>query len=152
MDTMAPMRPTVQRPRRISLAAGPAAAGDARSQVRAAIRAWDAPVDVDTAVLLTSELVTNALRHETGGTITLTITCVCGQLRVDVHDTSRRVPMPVNTPVDAEAGRGLLLVSRLATDWGFHPTHAGKAVYFTLAFEDDLGGDSSPHVHHAWAR
>ena len=152
MDTMAPMRPTVQRPRRISLAAGPAAAGDARSQVRTAIRAWDVPVDVDTAVLLTSELVSNALKHETGGTITLTVTCVCGQLRVDVHDSSRRVPMPVNTPVDAEAGRGLLLVSRLATDWGFHPTPTGKAVYFTLAFEDDLGGGSSPRVHHAWAR
>jgi anti-sigma regulatory factor (Ser/Thr protein kinase) len=152
MDTMAPMRPTVQRPRRISLAAGPAAAGDARSQVRAAIRAWDVPVDVDTAVLLTSELVTNALSHEKSGTITLTITCVCGQLRVDVNDTSRRVPMPVNTPVDAEAGRGLLLVSRLATDWGFHPTPAGKAVYFTLAFEDDLGVGSSPRAHHAWAR
>jgi anti-sigma regulatory factor (Ser/Thr protein kinase) len=152
MDTMAPMRPTVQRPRRISLAAGPAAAAAARNQVRAAIRAWDLPVDVDTAVLLTSELVTNALRHEKSGTITVTITCVCGQLRVDVHDTSRRVPMPVNTPVDSEAGRGLLLVTSLATDWGFHPTPAGKAVYFTLAAEDDPGDDSSPRVHHAWAR
>jgi anti-sigma regulatory factor (Ser/Thr protein kinase) len=154
MDTMAPMRPTVQRPRRISLAAGPAAAGEARSQVRAAIRGWDVPVDVDTAVLLTSELVTNALKHATGGTITLTITCVCGQLRVDVHDASRCAPTPVNTPVDAEAGRGLLLVARLSTDWGFHPTSAGKAVYFTLAFQDDLdeGRGDSPRAHRAWAR
>jgi anti-sigma regulatory factor (Ser/Thr protein kinase) len=152
MDTMAPMRPTVQRPRRTSLAAGPAAAGDARRQVRAAIRAWGAPVDVDTAELLTSELVTNALRHEKSGTITVTITCVCGQLRVDVHDTSRRVPMPVNTPVDAEAGRGLLLVARLATDWGFHPTPSGKAVYFTLAFTGEPGGSNTPRGHHAWAR
>jgi anti-sigma regulatory factor (Ser/Thr protein kinase) len=154
MDTMAAMRPTVLRPRRISLAAGPAASAAARSHVRAAIRAWDVPVDVDTAILLTSELVTNALRHEKSGTIGLTITCVCGQLRVDVHDTSRRVPMPVNTPVDAEAGRGLLLVARLATDWGFHPTPEGKAVYFTLAFAEDLDqdGGSSPHVYRAWAR
>src|ERR1700683_4732690 len=119
MDTMAPLRPTAQRPRRISLAAGPAAAGDARSQVRAAIRAWDVPVDVDTAVLLTSELVSNALKHETGGTITLTVTCVCGQLRGDGAHSSRRVPLPVNTPVDAEAGRGLLLGPRLRTHWGF---------------------------------
>src|SRR6202167_95084 len=119
MDTRALMRPTVQRPRRISLAAGPAAAGDARSQVRAAIRAWDVPVDVDTAVLLTSELVTNALRHETGGVITLTVACVAGELRVAVHDSPPRVPMRVTPRVDAEAGRGLLLVSRLATDWGF---------------------------------
>jgi anti-sigma regulatory factor (Ser/Thr protein kinase) len=154
MDTMAPMRPTVQRPRRISLAAGPAAAADARGQVRAAIRAWDVPVDVETAVLLTSELVTNALRHETGRTITLTVACVCGQLRVDVHDTSRSAPMPVKAPVDAEAGRGLLLVASLSTDWGFHQTAAGKAVYFTLAFQDhpDQGAGNSPRVHRAWAR
>src|SRR6202050_939201 len=133
MDTMAPLRPTVQRPRRISLAAGPAAAGDARRQVREAIGAWDVPVDVDTAVLLTSELVTNALRHETGGTIALTVSCVCGQLRVDVHDSSRRVPMPVNTPVDAEAGRGLLLGPRLRTHWGFPPPPARQAVDSHLA-------------------
>src|SRR6266851_5499934 len=87
MDTMAPIRPTVQRPRRTSLTAGPAAAAEARSQVRAAIYAWDAPVDLDVAVLLTSELVTNAISHEAGATVTLTITCICGQLRVDVHDT-----------------------------------------------------------------
>ena len=154
MDTMAPMRPTVQRPRRISLAAGPTAAADARGQVRAAIRAWNVPVDAETAVLLTSELVTNALRHETGRTITLTVTCVCGQLRVDVHDTSPSAPMPVNAPVDAEAGRGLLLVDSLSTDWGFHRTSTGKAVYFTLAFagDPDQGADNSPRVHHAWAR
>jgi hypothetical protein len=30
-----------------------------------------------------------------------------------------------------------MLVASLATDWGFHKTRAGKAVYFTLAFEDD---------------
>jgi hypothetical protein len=35
---------------------------------------------------------------------------------------------------DAEAGRGLMLVSCLSTDWGYYPTLKGKAVYFTLAF------------------
>jgi anti-sigma regulatory factor (Ser/Thr protein kinase) len=152
MDVMALSRPAVECEQHIRMTARPASVAAARSQVRALIDAWDVPVDPSVAVLLTSELVTNALRHETGGTITLTITCVCGQLRIDVHDSSRRVPMPVNTPVDAEAGRGLLLVSRLATDWGFHPTPSGKAVYFTLAFEDDPGADGSPRVHHAWAR
>ena len=56
MDTMAPLRPTLQRPRRISLTAGPAAAAEARSQIRAAICAWVVPVDSSVAVLLTSEL------------------------------------------------------------------------------------------------
>ena len=134
MDTMARLRPTVQRPRRISLTTGPAAAAEARRQVLATICAWDVPVDVDVAVLLTSELVTNAIRHEAGETITLTITCVCGQLRVDVYDTSRTMPVIMDAPADAEAGRGLMLVSSLSSQWGFYPTPAGKAVYFTLVY------------------
>ena len=138
MDTMAPIRPTVQRPRRIALAAGPTAAAEARNQVRAAICAWNVPVDPDTAVLLTSELVTNAIRHEAGGTVMLTITCICDQLRVDVHDTSRRAPMPVEARADAETGRGLMLVATLSADWGFHRTSTGKAVYFTLGSQDDF--------------
>ena len=133
MNTIAPIRPTVQRPRRIALAAGPAAPAEARRQVRAAIDAWDVPVDPEVAVLLTSELVTNAIRHEPGETVLLTITCVCGQLRVDVRDTSCSVPVPA----DAEAGRGLMLVASLSADWGYHRTPAGKAVYFPLAFPDD---------------
>lgn len=154
MDTMTQLRPTVQRPRRITLTTGPRAAAAARNQVRTAIYTWDLPVDPDVAVLLTSELVTNAIRHEAGGTVTLTITCVCGQLRVDVHDTSRAAPVPVNAPVDAEAGRGLMLVASLSTDWGFHPTPAGKAVYFTLESQDDLdhNGGHSPRVGRTWAR
>ena len=139
MDTMAPIRSTVQRPRCISLPAGPTAAGEARSQVEAAIYAWDVPVDPPVAVLLTSELVTNAITHEAGETVTLVITCACDQLRVDVHDTSRSVPMPVDAPADAEAGRGLMLVTSLSTEWGFYRTPAGKAVYFTLAFKVDRG-------------
>lgn len=155
MDTMARPRPTVQRPRRISLAAGPAAAAEARRQVLATIYAWDIPVDIDVAVLLTSELVTNAIRHEAGETITLTVTCVCGQLRVDVHDTSRTMPVILDAQADAEAGRGLMLVASLSTDWGVHGTRSGKAVYFTLEFDlPDLdgGGDRRPRGDRAWVR
>jgi len=155
MDTMARLRPTVQRPRRISLARGPAAAAEARRQVLATIYAWDIPVDLDVAVLLTSELVTNAIRHEAGETITLTITSVCGQLRVDVHDTSRTMPVIMDAPPDAEAGRGLMLVASLSTDWGVHRTRSGKAVYFTLEFDlPDSGGsgDRRPRGGRAWVR
>jgi hypothetical protein len=137
MDTMAPIRPTVLRPRRISLPAGPAAAAEARSQVTAAIHAWDIPVAPTVATLLTSELVTNAIRHEAGETILMVITCICGQLRVDVHDTSCAMPVPVDAPADAETGRGLMLVASMSTNWGSYRTPDGKAVYFTLASEDD---------------
>jgi anti-sigma regulatory factor (Ser/Thr protein kinase) len=146
MNTMAPIRATVQRSHCISLIAGPAAAAEARSQVRAVIDAWDAPVDPLVAALLTSELVTNAIRHETGETVTLVVTCACAQLRVDVHDTSWSVPMPEDAPADAETGRGLMLVSSLSAEWGYYRTPAGKAVYFTLAFQADLDkdGERSP--------
>jgi Histidine kinase-like ATPase domain len=138
MNTMAPISPAVQRLRRISLTAEPEAAGEARRYVREAICTWDVPVDPHVAVLLTSELVTNAIGREPGETVMLVITRACDQLRVDVHDTSWSLPAPVDAPVDAETGRGLMLVSSLSTEWGFYRTTAGKAVYFTLAFQTNL--------------
>jgi len=140
MNAMAPTRPAELRVCRARLATGPAAAAEARGQVRAAIRAWDIPVDPDVAVLLASELVTNAIGHEAGETIVLAITCSFGQLRVDVHDTSRTLPVLVDASADAEAGRGLMLVATLSATWGVYRTPAGKAVYFTLAFEPGLTG------------
>ena len=152
MNVMAPTRPTELRGYRVRLTAGPAAAAQARRQVRAAICTWDIPVDPDVAILLTSELVTNAIRHEVTGIVMLAITCPVGQLRVDVHDTSRVLPMRVDAPVDAEAGRGLMLVTTLSAEWGFYRTPAGKAVYFTLAFPPDVaeGGERGLQGVQAW--
>src|SRR5580693_10623270 len=70
MTTIAPPRPTEIPGLPVRLTAGPAAVADARRQVRAALDLWRAPVDADIAVLLTSDLVTNAIRRQTGGTIT----------------------------------------------------------------------------------
>ena len=142
MKAMAPTRPTELQVCRIRLTASPVAAGEARGRVRAAIRAWDIPVEEDVAVLLTSELVTNAIGHETGESITLAVTCSFGQLCIEVHDTSRTFPVLVDAAADAEAGRGLMLVASLSATWGIYRTPAGKAVYFTLAFEPGSpGGD-----------
>jgi anti-sigma regulatory factor (Ser/Thr protein kinase) len=138
MNVMAPTRPTQLQECRVRLTTGPAAPAEARRRVRAVLRAWNAPVDVDLAILLTSELVTNAIRHETGKTVTLTLACSSGQLRVEVYDTSRFLPVLVDAPADAEAGRGLMLVAGLSKEWGFYRTPAGKAVYFTLAFEGQM--------------
>lgn len=133
MNTMAPSRPAGVQAWRIRLPAGPAAVAEARGHARAAICTWGVPVDLDVAVLLTSELVTNAINAVgAGGTVTLAIRCTRGRLRVDVHDTVPALPVLAEAPADAEAGRGLLLVSTLSDDWGAYRTPAGKAVYFTL--------------------
>ena len=151
MTPMAPTRPT--RPaspplparrhqRRIPLMADLAAAAAARSVVRNAIRAWRVPVDADVAVLLTSELVTNAATHGTptaGTFVLLTIACDAAGLRVDVHDSSDDLPVVDSlideAPAEAETGRGLLLVTTLSAEWGFYRTSAGKAVYFALELQ-----------------
>jgi anti-sigma regulatory factor (Ser/Thr protein kinase) len=138
MNTMAPTRPTVLHRHRVPLTAGPAAPAEARGQVRAAICTWDVPVNPSVAALLTSELVTNAIRHEPGETVMLAVTCSADQLRVDVHDTSSSLPVPMDVPADAETGRGLMLVASLSAEWGYYRTPAGKAVYFTLAFQPGL--------------
>jgi len=140
MTTMAPPRPAERHGCRVRLATGPAAPAEARRRVRDAIRSWQVPVDLDAALLLTSELVTNAIRHEAGQgaqPVVLAIASSRGRLRVDVHDTSRSLPAVAEVPADAETGRGLLLVETLSDEWGFYRTPAGKAVYFTLAFEPD---------------
>jgi hypothetical protein len=138
MNAMAPTRLSYLHQWRVPLNAGPAAAAEARKQVRAAIWAWDVCVDPDVAILLVSELVTNAIRYEGDGTVMLAITCDRGVLRVDVHDSSRTLPLVVDAAGDAETGRGLMLVATLSTEWGFYRTPAGKAVYFTLVSDPDF--------------
>jgi anti-sigma regulatory factor (Ser/Thr protein kinase) len=132
MTKMAPARPAVQRSVSVSLPAGPMAAAEARKQVRDAIEAWGVGADPYLAALLTSELVTNAIKHAMPP-VKLFVTCSRSQLGVYVHDGSAEWAAPLGAPVDAEDGRGLLLVASLACHWGCYRTSAGKAVYFTLA-------------------
>jgi two-component sensor histidine kinase len=136
MTMMSPARATAPGPYRIraSLTTGPAAAGQARRYVGAVIEAWQIPVDADAAILLTSELVTNAIRHDTAcqEAPQLVVSWAGDELLVEVHDRSRSAPVPVEAPPEAEAGRGLMLLSSLSTEWGYRETVSGKAVYFTL--------------------
>lgn len=136
---MVPTRPTELHQRRVRLTREPSAAAEARGEVRAVIRAWELPVDPDIAILLTSDLVTSAIMHGRGETLTLAVRCARGHLRVDVYDASRSLPA-ADEPVDTDTGRGLVLVAALSADWGSFRTPAGKATYFTLAFQPDLPG------------
>jgi hypothetical protein len=149
-----PARLTEPHQHHLRLAREPAAAAEARSQVRAVIRAWKVPVDPDIAVLLTSDMVTDAIMRGDGETVTLTISCSRGHLRIDVHDTSRSRPAAEEGgPAVTETGRGLVLVAALSAEWGSFRTLAGKARYFTLAFQPDrsLAASGWPHWPRAGA-
>ena len=138
MDTIAPApaaRPTELRHRRVRLELGPAAAAHACGHVRTAISAWSVPVNPAVAILLTSDLVINAVTNGAGETITLGIGWSSGQFRVEVHDASVTGD-PWETADDgADAGRGLLLAAAMAADWGHYRTPAGRAVYYVLVAE-----------------
>ena len=133
MNTRALTRPAAPRKLRVTLTAEHAAEA-ARHEVRAAIRAWDVPVDLSVAVLLTSELVANALRHEAGKAIELVVSCALGQLQVDVYDTSPARALQVDAPAGSQTGAGLTLLSSLSSSWGYCRTPTGRAGYFTLMF------------------
>jgi hypothetical protein len=136
MDTIAPAtaaRPTELRHRRVRLELGTAAAAHACGHVRAAISAWSVPVNPAVAILLTSDLVINAVANGAGETITLGIRWSSGQFRVEVHDASVTGDSWQTPEADADAQRGLLLAAAMAVDWGHYRTPAGRAVFYVLA-------------------
>jgi anti-sigma regulatory factor (Ser/Thr protein kinase) len=116
----------------VELASDPQSVGLARSAVIELLRRHGRDHAVDVASLLTSELVTNAVIH--GGTaVGLYATLTDARLRVEAFDRSTALPRPRNAPLDAVDGRGLLVVARLATDWGYDVGPDGKSVWFELA-------------------
>lgn len=127
---------------RLPLGPGVAAASQARDYLRMVVSVWGVGVDVDVLVLLASELVANAVTHAgngsgaAGGPVAVCVRAAAGELRVEVHDGSPAMPLPVPPDVDeeSETGRGLMLVDALAAEWGSYRTPGGKVVYFTLPF------------------
>ena len=103
----------------------------ARESVRAACRSRF-PNLVDDAMLLTSEVVTNAVKHG-GAPVRLSIECDGSGIVVAVDDSNPELPKTRRTDNRRHSGRGLLLVQRLAADWGVRQTKGGKRVWFRLA-------------------
>ncbi|MGC9539454.1 SpoIIE family protein phosphatase [Streptomyces sp. UG1] len=112
----------------------PEAVGHARRFTRRTLRAWRlAPQDLDAALLVVSELVTNALVH-TDGRVRLDLTLVHDRLRVAVADASPRTPVkPTSVSWEATGGRGILLVEAMSVEWGTVPVSGGKQVWSEIA-------------------
>lgn len=112
----------------------PASATLARRLSKAALEVWRLDREItDTAVLLVSELVTNAIRYG-GSPVELALRLSEGRLRVEVSDGSPEAPSPRDVDLRRAGGRGLSIVSQLAQRWGSAPsaTGAGKTVWFEL--------------------
>lgn len=116
----------------MTLAPTPVSIGVARTQVAQLCERGGLQSLADTAALLVSELVTNAVTHGHGN-ITLSLHCADSQLIVGVSDesTGRPVVNP-NPSIDQLGGRGLFLVDALASSWDYQIGADGKTVWFCL--------------------
>ncbi|MFJ8077429.1 SpoIIE family protein phosphatase [Streptomyces sp. NPDC096176] len=109
----------------------------ARAFVRDTLQGWGHSDVVDDAVVLTSELVTNAVVHAGTSADVLCLRSEDG-VRVEVadHYPEREVPIQGTgrsiANLDAENGRGLLLCAALASRWGVEYTPTHKTVWFQL--------------------
>ncbi|MFI0817078.1 SpoIIE family protein phosphatase [Streptomyces sp. NPDC021098] len=127
----APVRRTA-----ITLAqAEPERIAGARRQLRDMLHDWTDPDQVESAVLLLSEMVTNVLVHTDGDA--LLVAEVSGRrgsrrLRLDVADGSDELPHRRRPGELASSGRGLMLIEMLADAWGVDPRGDGKCIWYEL--------------------
>ncbi len=113
------------------LAADPSSPASARDFVRATLVEWGCGDLVDSAVLIASELVTNAVVHARSGP-KLTLRLTAGVVRIEVADDT--VEQPIHRVPDPQrpGGRGLPIVDAVSASWGIDPTHDGKLVWANL--------------------
>ncbi|SEF03966.1 Anti-sigma regulatory factor (Ser/Thr protein kinase) [Streptomyces sp. 3213] len=91
--------------------------GRARVIVRAGLRYWGWPGLIESADVLVTELVTNALEHG-GGDVGLRVYLTDTHLLIEVRDGSHQLPVLRKAAPDDENGRGLLLVRAISDAWG----------------------------------
>jgi len=120
----------------LDLAPTTASVPTARRFARAALS--ECTADVETVVLLVSEVVTNAVLHARSD-IRLVVEDRDDVARVEVHDGSPMLPRMHSFRRVAATGRGLRLLDTLAQAWGVEVTsEAGKVVWFEVGSADDV--------------
>lgn len=128
--------------RQLKLAAQPSAAQWARRVLRQTLRERQLDKISETALLLVSELVTNAVKASGNGAwrghpdqpmIALTLRLTDTSLLIEVWDADPGSPVLQQADLTAECGRGLLLVDILGDGWGHRAADGGKVVWCELA-------------------
>lgn len=130
---------------RVDLSGSPRSSGQARNATRQILNEWDVPASaIDDALVVVSELVTNAIRHAgTSSTLEMELSHSREWLRVALRDGSSAPPMPRVADPTAEDGRGMAIMSALSDRWGIEPYDGGKRVWLEI---DLVRSDQSRYV------
>lgn len=107
----------------------------ARSFTAEHLATWGCPDLVEDATLIVSELCANAIGHAGGG-CRVRLRLWQGALRIEVTDAGPGTPDVQSPPAEQPTGRGLLVVSSLATAWGIAPVDDDKVVWADLLTND----------------
>lgn len=106
--------------------------GAARRFVAEILKRWQFDSAIESAQLLTSELVTNAVLHA-GTEVQIVLEAYDHTVHVEVIDLTKRPPVARYTPYDdLQTGRGLTLLDSVASAWGVNPLDRGKSVWFDI--------------------
>ncbi len=112
----------------------------AREATRVVLAAWRLAHVEESAVLIVSELTTNAIRHARGADVLeLDLLAARTWLRIEVQDTDRHWPQPRVPDGFDESGFGFVLVGALAGKWGVREIETGKAVWAELDIRPGAG-------------
>ena len=112
----------------------------ARQVTREVLTTWQLAHVEETAVLLVSELVTNAVRHATStDAITLELEVVQTWLRIEAYRCRPGLAMPRTTGEFDESGFEFALVDSLADKWGVRETVTGKTAWAELDVRGEPG-------------
>src|SRR5690606_14665699 len=124
------------REAQFTVTSAPESVSAARRFLTAVLADWGLTALSDTATLLVSETVTNALLHARSAADVRVHRTLTG-IEVEVRDLDDRLPTPRILDPEAESGRGLHLLDELSASWGAEPSYAGKRVWFRLDLPDD---------------
>jgi hypothetical protein len=138
----------------MELGALPGAVPCARLHAKQMLWEWDLKDLTDTVELLVSELVTNAQRASADYTgsryggqwaagappVRLWLNADAERVLIEVWDGDRQLPKSQGIDLEAESGRGLLLVETLSAEWGAYPLEgsSGKVVWAVVTRQDGL--------------
>jgi anti-sigma regulatory factor (Ser/Thr protein kinase) len=109
---------------------------DAREATRRFLEDEQRIADRDDAVLVVSELVSNAVRHAQRGAerVELKMELLPGALHIEVTDDDPNPPVPLPPRANDETGRGLQIVQQLSDRWGWEVSRGvGKRIWCDLA-------------------
>jgi anti-sigma regulatory factor (Ser/Thr protein kinase) len=113
-----------------TFACRPTAVSAARELVRTTLDGRPAEL-IDAAELMTSELVSNCVRHaQTDFEVRI---CAREEVRIEVRDSGEGSPRVLSPTPREPTGRGLRIVDAMSQRWGVNSEPSGKVVWFTIA-------------------